>query len=239
MENLENYENGQAEPMSAPQGAYTDMPGADAGFQTATVNQAGNYQNTAPNYQAGNYQNTAPDYQAGNYQTAASAYEYQAAAAAAVNQVQEKKHENVVAGIVGAFLFALIGGGLHFIIYQFGYIAGICGLITVVLSTFGYQLFSGVKGSVKGIVIAVIMSLLAIVLGEFLGLSYVIYNEFKFTYDITFFDAVRATPDFLAESSELMASFIKDLVIAFALGALASASNIHSAIKGAKGNRKR
>ena len=60
----------------------------------------------------------------------------QATATAVADQDVKKEHENVIAGIVGAFLFALIGGGLYFIIYQFGYIAGICGLVTVVLSTF-------------------------------------------------------------------------------------------------------
>ena len=72
---------------------------------------------------------------------------------------------------------------------------------------------------------------------KFLGLSYVIYSEFKSTYDITFFDAVRATPDFLTDG-ELLTSFVKDLLIAFALGAVASISNIHSAIAGAKANRR-
>lgn len=177
------------------------------------------------------------EYPSSDYQADAANYDYQATATAIAGQDVKKEHENVIAGIVGAFLFALIGGGLYFVIYQFGYIAGICGLVTVVLSTFGYQLFSGVKGSVKGIVIAIVMSILAIVLAEFLGLSYVIYSEFKSTYDITFFDAVRATPDFLTDG-ELLTSFIKDLLIAFALGAVASISNIHSAIAGAKAKRR-
>ena len=150
-------------------------------------------------------------------------------AAAPTAQPLEAKHENVIAGIVGAFLFALIGGALYFIIYQFGYIAGICGLVTVVLATFGYQLFSGVKSSMKGIIIAIIASILAIVLAEYLGISYAIYDEFKALYDVSFFDAVRVTPDFLAES-ELMIAFLKDLAIAFVLGAVASIGNIRSAI---------
>ena len=159
-----------------------------------------------------------PDTDTSYYQPASSAV-----------QPQEKKHENVIAGIVGAFLFSLIGGALYFIIYQFGYIAGICGLVTVVLATFGYQLFSGVKSSVKGIIIAIITSILAIVLAEYLGLSYTIYDEFKALYEISFFDAVRATPDFLAEG-EIMAAFLKDLAIAFVLGAVASIGNIRSAV---------
>ncbi|MCI8281775.1 MAG: hypothetical protein HFI76_08780 [Lachnospiraceae bacterium] len=137
----------------------------------------------------------------------------------------EPVHENVIAGAVGAFLFALIGGILYFIVYQFGFIAGICGLITVILSMFGYQLFSGNKSSLKGTVIAIIMSILSIVLAEYLSLSYVIYDLYKTDLSITFFDAVQMTPDFLAES-EVMIAFLKDLGIAFVLGAIASAGRI-------------
>ena len=84
----------------------------------------------------------------------------------------EDKSENIIAGAVGAFLFALVGGILYFIIYQMGFIAGICGLITVVLSSFGYQLFAGKKGSVKGIVFSIIMSVLVLAAAEFFCLSY-------------------------------------------------------------------
>lgn len=144
---------------------------------------------------------------------------------------QSQNRENVIAGIVGAFLFSLIGGVLYFIIYQFGYIAGICGLITVVLSSFGYQLFSGRKNSLKGVFISVIMSALSIVLAEYLGLSYAFYDVYRMEISapFTFFDAVRMTPEIL-EESEVMAAFVKDLGIAFALGAVASFSNIRNAV---------
>ncbi len=137
----------------------------------------------------------------------------------------EQVHENVIAGAVGAFLFALIGGILYFIVYQFGYIAGICGLIIVVLSMFGYGLFSGNKSSLKGTVIAIIMSILSIVLAEYLSLSYVIYDVYKTDLSITFFEAVQMTPDFLSEP-DVMTAFLKDLGIALVLGAVASAGRL-------------
>lgn len=145
----------------------------------------------------------------------------------------QKVHENIIAGIVGAFLFSLIGGILYFVIYQFGYIAGICGLITVVLSIFGYQLFSGRKNSLKGVIIAILMSILSIVLAEYMGLSYVIYDAYKDTLSITFFDAVQMTPDFLVDP-EIIGAFVKDLAIAFVLGAVASFSSIRNAVAGSR-----
>lgn len=144
--------------------------------------------------------------------------------------VPEARHENVLAGVVGAFLLALVGGVLYFIIYQFGYIAGICGLITVVLANFGYQKFSGAKDSLKGVVVAIVISVAVIFLGEFFGLSYEIYNVFHTEYDITFFEAVRATPSFLTEP-EIWPSFLIDLGIAYVLGGVASFSTIRQACR--------
>ena len=50
------------------------------------------------------------------------------------NKINEQQHreENVLFGVVGAFLFALVGGVLYYILYQIGYLAGISGLIGVI-----------------------------------------------------------------------------------------------------------
>ena len=137
---------------------------------------------------------------------------------------------------MGAFLFALGGGILYFLIYQIGYIAGICGLVTVVLAGFGYQLFSGRKNSLKGVVVSIIMLVAVIFLAEYLCLSFEIFQAFKAEYEISFFDAVRSTPSFLQEP-ELLAGVIKDLAISYLLGAVASFANIRAALKSAKAEK--
>ena len=43
-------------------------------------------------------------------------------------------NENVIAGIVGAFLFSLVGGVMWFVIYNLGFIAGISGLVGAVVA---------------------------------------------------------------------------------------------------------
>ena len=141
--------------------------------------------------------------------------------------------ENVIAGIVGAFLFALVGGLLYFLVYQTGFIAGICGLITVVLSYLGYQLFSGRKGSSKGVIFSVIMSVIVIAAAEYTCLAYIIYNEFESVYHINFFDAMRVTPAFLKQG-EILGEVIRDLLIAYALGAVASFGTIKTNLAAAK-----
>lgn len=145
----------------------------------------------------------------------------------------EEKHENVLFGVVGSLLFGLVGGAIYFVIYQLGLIAGIAGLITVVLSIFGYKLFSGVKFSKKGIIIAVIIAALMIPLAEYVCLGYEIFDVFKAEYDITFFDALRVTPQFLIDPEmELIGPVAADIVIAYALSAVAAFSYVKTALKG-------
>ena len=135
------------------------------------------------------------------------------------------RSENVVAGTVGAFLFALIGGLLYFVCYQVGFIAGICGLVIFVLAHFGYSLFTHSKNSTStvGNVISVIMMILVIFLSEYFCLSFEIYQVFHEEYAITFFEAVRATPEFLAEG-EILGAVIQDLAVAYVLGFIAFGS---------------
>lgn len=145
----------------------------------------------------------------------------------------EEKHENVLFGVIGALLFGLIGGGIYFLIYQLGFIAGIAGLITVVLSIFGYKLFSGVKFSKKGVIIAVVIAALMIPAAEYVCLSYEIFDVFKAEYDITFFDAFKATPEFLFDPEmELVGPVVADIVIAYALSAVAAFSYVKTSLKG-------
>ena len=52
--------------------------------------------------------------------------------------MEVKKRENVLAGIVGAFLGSLIGVACIVIVGQMGYVASICGLVMAVCSLKGY-----------------------------------------------------------------------------------------------------
>lgn len=152
--------------------------------------------------------------------------DYAAPQTRAIPEVGRK--ENVVAGIVGAFLFALLGGVLYFLIYQLGYIAGLCGLVTVVLAIFGYQLFSGKKDSLKGVVIAIVVSIVVIFLAEYLGVAYEVFKEWK-ELGLSFLDVVQMMPDIL-QIPEVLPEFLKDLAIGYFLGAIASFTSIRNAV---------
>ncbi len=145
------------------------------------------------------------------------------------------KHGNIVAGIVGALLFSLVGGLLYFVIYQMDIIAGICGLVMFVLADFGYGLFAQTKSktSLVRLFVAIIAMVIMIFAAEYLCLSYEIFQVYQEEFGITFFEAVKATPEFLAEP-EIGDAVIEDLIFAYAFGFLATIGNITQVIKARK-----
>ncbi|MBQ8637812.1 MAG: hypothetical protein IJ468_01435 [Lachnospiraceae bacterium] len=149
--------------------------------------------------------------------------------------VAEKEHENVITGILGAFVLSLAGAALYFAIYQFGYIAGICGLVSFMLAYWGYQKCSGKTGSMKGIVISIILTIITLFLAEFLCLTYEIYSVYTGEYgiEITLLDALKATPDFLTDP-EVLPAVLKDLAVSYFLCILACGSTVTTTIKGQK-----
>ena len=57
--------------------------------------------------------------------------------------MEQKKRENVPAGIVGAFLGSLIGVACAVLIGQLGYVASVSGLVMAVCALKGYELLGG------------------------------------------------------------------------------------------------
>lgn len=145
-----------------------------------------------------------------------------------VNSVNpaEKGSENVIAGLVGALLFSLIGVVLYVVIYQFNIIAGICGLVMFVLASFGYGVFSKSKnkGSIPGLIISIIVTIVMIFVAEYFCLALEIYKVYS-DFGVTIFDAIGATPDFLS-SPEISEAVAHDLTYAYLFGFIATIGSI-------------
>lgn len=141
-------------------------------------------------------------------------------ALSAEEQKARLRKGNMVTGIVGALIGALIGGVLWVLVGQLGYIAGIVGLILAVLSLKGYELLGG-KIDKIGIAVTMVIIVAVLFLANYISLAWIIHSEFSSIYDITFFDAFRAVPDFLSYDDILM-PFIRDLVVGYAFTAAVS-----------------
>ena len=151
------------------------------------------------------------------------------------NSLEDNKQElaakkgNVVTGIVGALLGALLGGVLWVLIYQLGYIAGIAGLVAAVCALKVYEKFGG-----RIIVAAVIY--LAHNVAYALEIKKAV--EEVWGMNPSFMDAFRSIPDFRAEFPEINAGYWKDLLIGYALTAVASFATVKSMFQNSTGSYK-
>jgi hypothetical protein len=152
---------------------------------------------------------------------------------------QANVKENVLAGIVGAFLFALAGGALWFVLYLVGFIAAISGLIGVICAIKGYSVFAK-KESVKGIVIALVMTLLVIVIAWYFCLSYDAYiahqqwfEEGEIDYTITFIEAVLGSHIYLTDP-DIGPSYWGDLGLGLLFCVIGGGSYVVNKIRNAK-----
>ena len=79
--------------------------------------------------------------------------------------MKAERRENVLTGLIGAFLGSLIGVACIVAIGQLGYVASISGVIMAVCAIKGYELLGGAM-SRKGAVIACILIVLMTYLGN-------------------------------------------------------------------------
>lgn len=134
---------------------------------------------------------------------------------------------NYFAGVVGALLGSLIGVVLWVIVYRLGYIAAIVGLVFSVCTIKGFVKFGG-KLNIMGLITPLVICTGMLYIAHSIAVALDIYTYYRaegFT-DITFFDAYRALPEFLAYSADLRRMFIRDLVVGFLFMGVASISPI-------------
>lgn len=130
-------------------------------------------------------------------------------------QQSQMKRENMILGIVGAFLGSMIGVVSIIIIGQLGYVAAISGIIMAACTIKGYELFSG-KQSIKGILISCIMMIAMVYLGN--QIDWAIYLA---SYaEVSIFEAFTAIPELLETGYIEPASFYGNLgmIYLFMLG---------------------
>jgi flagellar basal body-associated protein FliL len=154
-------------------------------------------------------------------------------------QAPAEVKENVVAGIVGAFLFGLAGGALWFGMYLIGYLAGISGLVGAVCAIKGYSVFAK-KESTKGIIISTIIAMFILAIAWYFCFAYDIYGAYKVWYEegeidftISFLEAVRATPMFILDP-EVGPAHLGDLGLGLLLGLVGAGSYVFTKVKNNK-----
>lgn len=138
------------------------------------------------------------------------------------NPVQEKK-ENVLLGILGAFLFSLAGAVVWVVLDLIGFIAAISGLVGVFCAIHGYRIFAG-KLSKKGIIIAIIIAFIVLAAAWY---GCIVKDVMK-ALECSFSDAFKHSFEVLKLTGTL-GSYIWQLVLGLGFAILGSFGTIRMA----------
>ena len=133
-------------------------------------------------------------------------------------------------GLVGAVFGAALGGVLWIIIGEFGFIAGLAGYLMMIFSIRGYKLLAGTldkKGQILSLIIAFVMIFAVNCLSYALAYLKGYYNsEYSLANIIA---SIKAIPDIL-RMDEVTGSFVKDLLVGYALSIWAGYHLIRSVL---------
>ena len=144
---------------------------------------------------------------------------------------QKKVHRNesVLAGTVGAFIGALIGGGCIILLSQLGYIASVSGVVLAVCTLKGYELL-GKNLSKLGVLICLALMLVTPYLADRLDWAIVLMQEFP-EYNMTIGEAFRYVPILVEEEAIELGEYLKNLLMIYGFTLLGAISSIINAFK--------
>ncbi len=143
--------------------------------------------------------------------------------------VKKNKKENMVTGIVGAFIGALIGGGCIILLSQLGYIASVSGLILAVCTLKGYELLGG-KLSIKGVLVCLVLMLATPYLADRIDWAILVMQEWA-DYGVTFGEAFSAIPELIADGAIKQGAYVKNLLMIYGFAVLGAFSTLKNAFK--------
>lgn len=107
-----------------------------------------------------------------------SCYGQEAYADAQKKETGAQKQENLIRGIVGAFLGSLIGVACIIFVSRLGYVSTFSGVVMALCTLKGYEL-SGRKMSIRGVVISCVIMLVMTYIGNQINWAVVIAQEME------------------------------------------------------------
>jgi|GEM_PF-817371 len=148
----------------------------------------------------------------------------------------DKSNGNIPMGILGAFLFSILGAAIYCIMYQLGVIAGIAGFMTFLLASYGYRTFAKTKSKISMVstVTSIVLSLIMLFMAEYLSLSIDVFSVAK-DEGYTFFESMIIVPAILEDDSEIAAAVVGDLVFAYLCSIVAIIIEVVKIAKARKG----
>lgn len=140
-----------------------------------------------------------------------------------------KAPENVLLGIIGALIGAVIGGASIVLLSQLGYVAALSGAILAFCTFKGYELLA--KGlSTKGIVICIVLMLLTPIIADWIDWAIVLMQSWA-DLSITFGEALILVPLMLADGTIAMGDYLKNLGMIYLFVVLGGFYTVRSVLK--------
>ncbi|MBR6547943.1 MAG: zinc ribbon domain-containing protein [Clostridia bacterium] len=142
-------------------------------------------------------------------------------------------HGNVFMGIIGAVLFALLGGLAYVAVYQAGVIAGICGFVIFAAAGFGYRLFARTKNkySLVSLITAIVLTVAVILVAEYVAIAVDVYMEYG-ANGMSLGEAFESTFNVISESGEVGEVVMEELAYAYIFGFAAIIFDVIRIVKG-------
>lgn len=129
------------------------------------------------------------------------------------NPEQKNPRENLVAGIVGAFLGSLIGVVCIVLLNQLGYVAAISGVVMAVCALKGYALLGG-RLSKRGAVISGLLILVMTYIANKLCFAFAVAEAFSDTPGVNLFTAYQSIGALL-ETGEISRMYWGELALLY------------------------
>ncbi len=132
--------------------------------------------------------------------------------------------ENVVLGLIGAILGAVLGGASIVLFSQMGYVASLSGLILAFCTLKGYELL-GKRLSKVGVVLCVILMVVTPFLADWIDWAIYLMSE----YSLPFGDSFVVFGEMLFGGFLVMEEYFKNLGMIYlfvALGAFGTLKNV-------------
>jgi len=158
---------------------------------------------------------------------------------ARLNEIEElknapKESKNYAVGILGAFLGMLVGIVPWIIVYCFGFFVGWLGFLIGFCAQKGYELVGAKVGKLK-VYIIIAMSLVGVVLAQFLGYCASVGIEFiKMGISFDILPLIAFVYDFVVYDPQTRANFVGELFMGFVFAILGLIGLIRSLSRDAK-----
>ncbi len=148
------------------------------------------------------------------------------------NNLETDQQENVLFGVIGAFLFSLTGGVMYIMLNLIGFITALSGLVGVVCAIKGYSFFAR-KESKRGAIISVIIAALVLVIAWYIGFCMDAVAAYKAWFEAGEVDHAPTIFEYIPYGFNDLTSnplYFLDLLFSLGLGALGCWSYVKTSL---------